>query len=251
MYTLEICAVGLNNALVAQQHGAHRIELCENLESGGLTPSYGTLKMAAGQLDIPVHVLIRPRRGNYVYDKTEREIMLHDIAMVRQLGFAGVVVGALKHDGTLDTETIRSLKDAAGEMSLTFHRAIDVCTRPEAAIESLISLGIHRLLTSGGAGNAIEGAAQIAKWQKKYGTHIHIMAGSGINASNLTDIINLTGVTEIHSSAKIALRPFEHYYHFSNEKTDEWWHFGMDGDEVGRMCLMLDELALRPYDPMA
>lgn len=251
MYTLEICAVGLNNSLLAQQHGAHRLELCENLESGGLTPSFGTLKLAAEKLNIPVHVLIRPRRGNYVYDKTERNIMLHDIELVRQLGFAGVVIGALKHDGTLDSETIEALKDAAGEMSVTFHRAIDVCTRPEAAIETLIRLGIDRLLTSGGATNAMNGAAQIARWQSQYGAHIHIMAGSGITSSNIMDIINITGVSEIHSSAKITLSTFELTYHLTNEKSDEWWQFGIDGAEVKRMCLMLDELAVGPNFPIA
>lgn len=251
MYTLEICAVGLNNALIAQQHGAHRIELCENLESGGLTPSFGTLKMAAEKLNIPVHVLIRPRRGNYIYDRTEREIMLHDIELVRQLGFAGVVIGALKLDGTLDSETIEALKDTAGEMSVTFHRAIDVCTLPEAAIETLIRLGINRLLTSGGATKAMNGAAQIAKWQARYDAYINIMAGSGITSSNILDIINITGIFEIHSSSKITLRSYEHTYYLKNEKSDEWWQFAVDGTEVKRMRLMLDELAVQPKLPFA
>ncbi|MCE1202340.1 MAG: copper homeostasis protein CutC [Bacteroidia bacterium] len=251
MYTLEICAVGLNNALIAQQHGAHRIELCENLESGGLTPSFGTLKMAAEKLNIPVHVLIRPRRGNYIYDRTEREIMLHDIELVRQLGFAGVVIGALKLDGTLDSETIEALKDAAGEMSVTFHRAIDVCTLPEAAIETLIRLGINRLLTSGGATKAMNGAAQIAKWQARYGAYINIMAGRGITSSNILDIMNITSIFEIHSSAKITLRSYEHTYHLKNEKSNEWWQFAVDDAEVKRMRLMLDELAFQPKLPFA
>lgn len=250
MYTLEICTVGLNSALIAQRQGAHRIELCENLESGGLTPSYGTLKQAAEALNIPVHVLIRPRRGNYIYNQEERNIMLHDIALVKTLGFAAVVVGALREDGTLDLETMKALKDAAGEMSVTFHRAIDVCSRPESAIETLIKLGIPRLLTSGGAPDAVKGAAQIAKWQHDYGAHIRIMAGSGIKASNALDIITRSGVREIHSSAKTILRPHEHRYQYSTEKLDECWHFGVDAAEVKQLRTLIDALNAKSYKPL-
>lgn len=243
MYTLEICAVGLNNALIAQRQGAHRIELCENLESGGLTPSHGTLSLAAEMTDIPLHVLIRPRRGNYVYDKNERNIMLRDIKIVRSMGFAGVVIGALLSDGTLDNEITKALKNAAEEMSVTFHRAIDVCTRPEAAIETLVALGVERLLTSGGAHKATQGASQIAIWQANYGSSIKIMAGSGIRSHNALDIITMTGVNEIHASAKSIIRSHEHHYsHSSSQQIDDWWYLGMDGAEVKKLRQIIDVL---------
>lgn len=243
MYRLEICANGLLNALTAELCGAHRIELCENLESGGLTPSFGTLEMAAERIKIPTHVLIRPRRGNYVYDKTERELMLRDIDLVRRLGLAGVVIGALDHNGSIDLETLKVLKEAAGELSVTFHRAIDVCMAPEKAIESLIRLGIPRLLTSGGAPTAYEGISRIAAWQQSFGQHIAIMAGSGINNGNALEIIKKTGVREIHTSAKTLLQPVQHQYLQPSEPSHEWWHYGIDEQEIHKIRSMLDELS--------
>jgi len=243
MFLLEICANGFINATTAKKFGAHRIELCENLESGGLTPSFGTLELAAEELDIPAHVLIRPRRGNYVYNNAEKLIMLSDIRLVRKLGFAGIVVGALRDNGTLDEKTIAALAEAAEGLSITFHRAIDVCAKPEQAIEHLIKLGIERLLTSGGAPTAEQGLANIARWQRLFGSNITIMAGSGINADNALRIIRGTDIHEIHMSAKSMVRTHQHRFLTQpDHDTGEWWHHGSDTTQIAQVRKLLDEM---------
>ncbi|MBK9291293.1 MAG: copper homeostasis protein CutC [Bacteroidetes bacterium] len=243
MYLLEICADGLANALLASKHGAHRIELCENLESGGLTPSFGTLSLAANSLDVPVHVLIRPRRGNYTYDSLEKQIILNDIARVVRLGFQGVVVGALRADGTLDEHAMKLFVEAADGLNITFHRALDVCKEPEKTIEQLIRLGVERVLTSGGASSAMHGMENLTRWQQLLGDQIKIMAGGGIRASNAAHIIRQSGVSEIHMSAKMVVSsPVGTNSPLAVASADEWWQYALDIEEVAATRHLLDEL---------
>lgn len=237
MIQLEICAVGLRSSMIAEQAGAHRIELCENLESGGLTPSYGTLKAVRQALQIPVHVLIRPRRGDYVYDSSEIDLMAEDISMVKSLGFEGVVIGALSNKGSLDFGAIKQLLKAAEGMSVSFHRAIDVAANPFEIIEQLIELQVPRVLTSGGKPTALEGIETLAAMQKQYGAYICILPGSGINSGNAKTILQKTGVKELHLSAKRKL-----YSNMQAIRTDgsmspllaepEWWHYSVDEAEI-------------------
>lgn len=202
MTKIEICAVGLNSALIAEKAGAQRIELCENLEAGGLTPSYGLLKKVRSMVSIPIHVLIRPRRGDYVYDNKLIDVMVEDILMVKSMGFEGVVIGVLDKNADLDIDQFNVLMEAAKGLSVTFHRAIDVASDKMKLLGQLVELNVDRVLTSGGRLSAWEGRAAIAEMQKQYGSNIKIMAGSGIHSANVVRLLQETGVEEVHFSAK-------------------------------------------------
>lgn len=203
--TLEIAANSLASALAAQDGGADRVELCENLGEGGCTPSYGTLAMARERLRIPLYVLIRPRAGDFVYDALERDTMLRDIELCVRLGCDGVVIGALDAGGDVDVALCRELVDAARPLGVTFHRAIDVARDREAALEPVIALGCERVLTSGASASAVEGADTIAVLVRRAGGRIAVMAGAGVSPENVRDLVTRTGVRDVHASAK-ALR---------------------------------------------
>lgn len=179
---------------MAQKHGADRIELCQNLEQGGITPSYGMIKEALNQAQIPVHVLIRPRSGNFSYSDYEILTLCHDIAMCRDLGCAGVVIG---YDGPLAV-----LTQHAGNMQITYHRYFDDNYNMEQNLETIIDAGCHRLLTSGGAMTAEEGIEKLRSIVRQADGRIQIMAGAGISPQNVSKIIHETGVCEVHASCK-------------------------------------------------
>lgn len=199
--SIEICANGLLSVLNAQSGGADCAELCEALEVGGLTPSYGTLKSVFEQKTIPIRVLIRPRPGNYTYSHSETEIMIRDIRLCKEIGFEGVVLGALTDTETVDFDVLRKLVEAASGMQLTFHRAIDACRNPFEAIPKLIAMGFDKILTSGGKSNAEIGIEQIARMHQQFENQIYIMAGGGINPQNVQKIIESTQITHCHFSA--------------------------------------------------
>ena len=201
--TLEIAANSLASALAAQDGGADRVELCENLGEGGCTPSHGTLAMARERLRIPLYVLIRPRAGDFVYDALERDTMLRDIELCVRLGCDGVVIGALDDNGDVDAALCRELIDAARPLGVTFHRAIDVARDPESALESAIALGCERVLTSGASASAVEGADTIAALVRRAGGRIGVMAGAGVSPENVRDLVTRTGVRDVHASAKV------------------------------------------------
>ena len=170
----------MKSVQAAVEGGAHRIELCQALEVDGMTPSESTMESAIA-MGIPVQVLIRPREGNFVYSMEEVLCMQHDIRRARQLGAAGVVIGALKPDGSIDGEVIRRLVDEAEGLSITFHRAFDICKHPEEALEQIISLGCHRLLTSGQAPTAEQGISLLKRLVEQSAGRLIIMPGAGIN----------------------------------------------------------------------
>ena len=202
---LEIAANSLASAEAAQAGGADRIELCVALEAGGLTPSAGLIDLVSERLRIPVHVLIRPRAGDFAYAPGERETMLRDVAHCRAAGCGGVVLGALTPDGDVDVALCRELVSAAGAMSVTFHRAIDVCRDPLRALEDIVALGCDRVLSSGGAPTAPLGADALRRLVAQGGDRIRIMPGSGIDAGNIAALRERTGAMEFHASAKRAL----------------------------------------------
>lgn len=202
---LEIAANSLASALAAQEGGADRVELCENLGEGGCTPSYGTLAMARDRLRVPLYVLVRPRGGDFLYDALERDTMLRDIQMCVRLGCDGVVIGALTPQGDVDLALCRDLIEAAGSSGVTFHRAIDVARDPPAALDAAIALGCERVLTSGAHASAGDGADDIASLVRRAGGRIGVMAGAGVTPENVRDLVHRTGVHEVHASAK-ALR---------------------------------------------
>ncbi|WP_210518875.1 copper homeostasis protein CutC [Hymenobacter terricola] len=199
---LEICAASLPSALAARAGGAHRIELCQNLEQGGITPSYGLIRETLAQLSIPVFVLIRPRPGGFVYSADELAIMRADVEMCRELGCAGVVLGALDAAGRVDLAACRGLIELAGPMAVTFHRAFDACPDQVLALEDIIGLGCQRVLTSGGQPTATAGQTQLAALVAQAAGRILIMPGAGITAANIQALANQTGAREFHTSAK-------------------------------------------------
>ncbi|HEX8329728.1 MAG TPA: copper homeostasis protein CutC [Hymenobacter sp.] len=205
--TLEICAASLQSALAAQAGGAHRVELCQNLEQGGITPSYGLIREVLAQLSIPVFVLIRPRSGGFVYSEGELAIMRADLDLCRALGCAGVVLGALTAAGRVAMAECAALIKQAGSMEVTFHRAFDACPDQFQALEDVIALGCRRVLTSGGQPTAVEGQTQLAALVSQAAGRIGVMAAAGITAANIQEMAARTGAQEFHASAKRLLPP--------------------------------------------
>ncbi len=209
---LEICANSFDSALAAERGGADRIELCENLNEGGTTPSHGTISLTTRQLNIPVYVLIRPRAGNFVYSDEEFNIMKADVEHCKALGCQGVVIGLLKPDGTVDRQRTAELVRLAQPMGVTFHRAFDGVPEISQALEAIIESGCERILTSGLHNTAMEGAAVIRELRTLAGGRIKILAGSGVNPENITELARLTMADEFHSSAKENLADPEIYH---------------------------------------
>jgi copper homeostasis protein len=202
MALLEIVAYSYASAKAAAMGGADRIELCENTAEGGTTPSLGTIEAVRRIGGVKLHVMIRPRGGDFLYDKDEFAIMLRDTEVARKAGADGIVLGILKSDATVDVERCRQLVEAAGRMNVTFHRAFDWAIRPLEALEDILKTGCNRILTSGQKPNALAGAERIAELVKASRGRISIMAGGGVNESNVAEIIRLTGVTEVHGSLR-------------------------------------------------
>lgn len=199
-YVLEVCAGDIDSAVNACAGGAERIELCSALSEGGITPSCGLVAEAL-LLGMRVHVLIRPRGGDFLYNEAEVKTMVSDIMALRQLGADGVVIGALTAEGDVDMDACRRMVDAAQGMSVTFHRAFDRCRCAEEALEQVIALGCNRVLTSGQAATAFEGIDMLQRLVSQAAGRIVIMPGCGVNAGNAAEILRRTGATEIHASA--------------------------------------------------
>jgi copper homeostasis protein len=203
MYKFEICANSVESCVEAQRGGADRVELCAGMPEGGTTPSYGDVVVARRLLTTTkLHVIIRPRGGDFLYSDLEKEIMLEDVRMARRLGVDGVVFGALTAEGDVDMEFMRQLMEEAEGMSVTFHRAFDVCRDPFEALEQIIELGCDRILTSGQMPKAEEGVDLLKQLVDKAGDRIIIMPGCGVNASNIAHIAEATGASEFHFSAR-------------------------------------------------
>lgn len=201
--TVEVCTEDLAQSLMAEECGAHRIELCADLHNGGTTPSFGMIRTVCFKCSIPVFVMIRPRGGNFVYSESEMDIMRADISAAAAAGARGVVFGALTDEGDFhvehNTELLRTAR--IHNLQVTFHRAIDVCNNPLAVAELLAELGFDHVLTSGGKATAEHGATLIEQMVKVAENRIQIMAGSGIRAENVIEI-SKTGVGAIHFTAR-------------------------------------------------
>ena len=195
---VEVCANSLESASVAERAGADRIELCSELAVGGLTPSYGLLKAVKDQISIPVHVLIRPRSGDFSYTDAEMDIMLSDIKICAEFGFAGIVAGVLSKDFSLDVDRTKKLKLAAGNMSFTFHRAFDWLENPFEALVELENLQVNTILSSGQQSSAPKGLDFLARLKSK-SSKVQIMPGSGVNAGNV-DLFKEKGFGAVHLS---------------------------------------------------
>ncbi|WP_067473527.1 copper homeostasis protein CutC [Actinomadura hibisca] len=200
--TYEICIDSVAGAIAAEQAGAHRVELCSALFEGGLTPSLGTVRAALAAVStIRVNVIIRPRGGDFIYDEHEVAAMEHDVALAREAGAHGIVIGALTADGEIDRAVTERLIAAAGGLPVTFHRAFDMAADPFAALETLIELGVDRVLTSGQEVSVLEGAPLIAELVERAGDRIIVMPGGGVTSRNIGRILEATGVREVHFAA--------------------------------------------------
>lgn len=199
--TFEVCLQSVDGAVAAQAGGAQRVELCAALIEGGITPSIGTIRACRDAVDIDIMVMIRPRGGDFCYSERELDAMAQDIAACRKIGVTGVVFGMLNTDGTVARPQVQRLVGAAGKLDVCFHRAFDVAADPFVALETLIGLGITRILTSGQQATVPEGADLIRQLVDRAAGHIGILPGCGITPENVAEVIAQTGVTEFHATA--------------------------------------------------
>ncbi len=204
-YRFEVAVDSIESALIAQECGADRVELCADLGSGGITPSLGLIQLALERLHIPVHVILRPRPGDFLYTDAEIDVIRRDIETAKAMGADGVVFGVLRADGTVDTVRTQALIKSTGSLRVTFHRAFDMCRDPWAALDALIELGVDTLLTSGQESTAEAGIPLIAGLVERAGDRIDIMPGGGINPGNIRRIAAETGARTFHFSARAAV----------------------------------------------
>jgi copper homeostasis protein len=201
----ELCADSLDAALAAGRGGADRIELCVELGIGGVTPPLAMIEAAVRALAIPVHVLIRPRGGDFVYSGEEMVLLREQIEQSRRAGAAGVVAGVLLADGGVDTVRSRELVELARPLRFVFHRAFDETSTPlKETLEAVISTGADGLLTSGRAPNCIEGAETIGRLVRQAAGRIEILAGAGLKLENVAQVAARTGAPWLHGSLKRA-----------------------------------------------
>lgn len=202
-FQFEICANSVESSLAAQAGGANRVELCAGIPEGGTTPSYGEISTAREVLtSTRLHVIIRPRGGDFLYSPIEVRAMLKDIAIARKLGVDGVVFGCLTTAGEIDLPVMQQLMEASQGLSVTFHRAFDVCRNPQKALEQIIELGCSRILTSGQQPTAEQGIPLLKELQKQAAGRMILLAGCGVNEKNIAQIAQKTGIQEFHFSAR-------------------------------------------------
>jgi len=199
---LEVCANSIQSAKNAQLGGAQRIELCQNLNEGGTTPSFAAIEYCTHQLQMHTFVLIRPRGGHFCYHDDEFRVMKQEVIQCKKMDVAGIVIGLLHSNYTIDIDKTRQMVELAFPMQVTFHRAFDICKYPQEALEDIISCGCHRLLTSGNKPTAFEGIDNLQQIVKQANRRIGIIAAAGINSKNVVDIIARTHVNEVHASCK-------------------------------------------------
>jgi copper homeostasis protein len=199
---LEVAVFNIESAIAAEAAGANRLELCENPNEGGTTPSYGTLSVVSSIISIPVFPIIRPRGGDFLYSRAEFDVMKNDIRLCKELGFAGVVIGLLLPDGSIDKERTKELVQLAAPMDVTFHRAFDRCNDPLRGLHDIIETGCKRILTSGQVPSAPDALNLLQTLVHEAGDNIIIMPGSGVRGNNIATIKTATKAKEFHSSAR-------------------------------------------------
>ena len=201
---LEVCLDSLDSAVAAARGGADRIELCSAMEVGGVTPSIGLVRAVQRAVRTPLHVLVRPRPGDFVYSDEELRLMLDDVSAAREAGADGIVTGALTSKGGVHLRATARLVRAAGPLGVTFHRAFDAARDRHGALEALIDLGVRRVLTSGGASNAFRGRLEIARLVAAAKGRIAMMAGGGVELRTVARLVAETGVAEVHTGSGVS-----------------------------------------------
>jgi len=213
---VEICSNSIESVLIANKAKADRIELCSNLNIGGLTPSNGLIQLAVKESKIPIHCLIRPREGHFIYDKYDFETILSDIRNMQSLGVSGIVVGVMTKEYKINTRQLEKIVSEAQGLEITYHRAFDCLLDPENEIKKLSSIGIRRILSSGGANTAIKGIGRLIKWKSISPKSIEIQPGGGINQNNVLEFKN-AGFSSIHLSGTKPIK----WHHLIPNKIDK------------------------------
>jgi copper homeostasis protein len=221
-FQLEICCFNYASAFSASRAGANRIELCSDPAQGGTTPDYATIKLARKNLSIALYPIIRPRGGDFLFQEEEKEIMMEDVLVCKNLGCDGVVIGMLLPDGSVDKDGCSRLVERAYPMGVTFHRAFDHTPSPFDALEDIINVGCERILTSGQRPTAMEGALLIRDLIDRADNRIIIMPGSGVRADNILELAHLSRASEFHSSARMESRSNMNYSNPAMQENLSW-----------------------------
>jgi copper homeostasis protein len=243
---LEICCFNLKSAIIAQNAGARRLELCADQAAGGTTPSFGVIKTAREKLQIPLYPIIRPRSGDFLFNDEEFEIMMNDVALCRQIGCDGVVIGMLNPDATIDKKRCEKLAQLAYPLGVTFHRAFDYLKNPQQGLEDIIEIGCERILTSGQQPTAMEGWELIVQLIQQAANRIIIMPGSGIRSSNIIELEQKTKAEEFHSSARTQSNSEMHYANLNLK--DDNSVVTTDENEIKKMIGLLSHHAMQAVD---
>ena len=205
MIKLEICIDSVESAVASEQGGAQRVELCGSLIEGGTTPTAGMIAETRERISIGLQVMIRPRGGDFFFTEAEHAVMRREVKVAKDLGANGIVIGCLNSDGTINVEHSKALIELARPLNVTFHRAFNMTRDAFEALDTLIELGVDRILTSGQEPTVLEGAELIASLREKAGDRVIILPGGGVTERNLAKIIELTGVAEIHIGTRQAV----------------------------------------------
>jgi len=228
---VEVVACTADDALRAQAAGADRIELVSAISEGGLTPSIGALKEVGENCHLPVMVMIRPRGGGFVYSDSEFRTMLRDVEALREEGADGFVVGILTPEGSIDEPRMRQIVRLAGNLPVVCHRAFDLTVDSDAALDQLISLGFRRVLSNGQSSDALSGALRLKQMRERTGARIEILPGGGVRATNVGEIVRLSGADQVHLGPFVACADV-----WSGSSTTTMAsHLALDSDEVAEV----------------
>ena len=244
---LEVIGFDLASCVIAQTHGADRIELCANPHEGGTTPSYGMISAARECTSVQLFPIIRPRGGDFLYSEAEFRAMVADVQQCRHLGCDGVVIGMLRSDGQVDVDRCAELVRHAGPMETTFHRAFDRVSDPMSALADIIALGCARILTSGLHPDVDAGKQMLRTLVQAAGDRITIRPGSGVRSTNIVEVARFTGARAFHSSARRTL-PSEMDY-TNPVMAEHLSSTSIDPDEVSALRRILDDYARRTQLP--
>jgi len=244
MMELEICVDSVESAMAAEAGGAQRVELCSALSEGGLTPSAGLLRAVVSRIGIGVFAMIRPRGGDFCYSEDEFQIMRDDIACAADLGATGVVLGLLTAEARVDVERTAELVALARPMRVTFHRALDMARDLDAALEDVVRTGADRVLTSGGAQNAVLGSAGAARLVQAARGRIGVMVCGNVRPENVQQIAQTTGAREFHAALRVAVPSPVTYrksgLNLGDAGMDEYMRYGVMAEDVRNLRLALD-----------
>ena len=235
---LEVVADSMQSAINAQKGGADRIELCDALVIGGVTPSAGKIKMCIEQLNLPIYVMIRPRGADFLYSNTDFELMLQNIELAKELGAHGIVAGILKEDGGFHWKRMEAIVKASGPLPVTCHKAFDRCLNAQDALEGLIDIGVKRVLTSGQQRTLREGYGVVKDLVAQANGRIEIIAGGGLNTEVIDDLLKIEGLNEFHGAMRSNVRSKMNFLgHMTNTEKSikhefEWTEAGVEETRI-------------------